>query len=151
MLLKRSEKENGLQTSYLSRDGYNKLIAKLDYMLKVRRKEITADIAHAREFGDLRENAEYNAAKEAQAMNEIKISELTNKLRSARIIDDMDIPADKVYIGAKDNGNVDGQGSEIKYIDIMAKDAAEVYNLYSPRRSEITAFVNAVTICTVDD
>jgi len=69
-------------------------------MMKVRRKEITEAIAHAREFGDLKENAEYHAAKEAQALNEIKIGELSTKLTKVQLIDDLDIPDDKVYIGA---------------------------------------------------
>lgn len=68
--------------------------------MKVKRKEITEAIAHAREFGDLKENAEYHAAKEAQAFNELNISKLSSKLAKVQLIDDLDIPDDKVYIGA---------------------------------------------------
>ena len=72
----------------------------LDYLIKVKRKELSEAIETARGFGDLRENAEYSAAKEAQSMNEIKIQELTIRLSNARLLDDMEIPEDKVYIGA---------------------------------------------------
>ncbi|MCK5149149.1 transcription elongation factor GreA [bacterium] len=89
-----------METLYLSREGHRKLKEKLDYMIKVKRKEITKTIAHAREFGDLKENAEYHAAKEAQALNEIQINELSTKLTRVQLIDDLDIPADKAYIGA---------------------------------------------------
>ena len=89
-----------MQISYLSRDGYKKLETELEYLMKVRRKEITEAIAVARGFGDLKENAEYSAAKEAQSMNEIKIQELTLRLANARLLEGMDIPKDKVYIGA---------------------------------------------------
>ena len=89
-----------METSYLSRDGVKKLKEQLDYLMKVKRKEIVEAIETAREFGDLKENAEYKAAKEAQELNDIKMRELSNKLSTARIIDDMDIPSDKVYIGA---------------------------------------------------
>jgi len=89
-----------VEVSYLTKAGYQKLRSELDYLLKVKRKEIVEAISHAREFGDLKENAEYKAAKEAQEINEIKMRELSAKLTTARIIDDMDIPSDKVYIGA---------------------------------------------------
>lgn len=89
-----------MEAAYLSKEGYRKLQEQLDYLMKVRRKEIVASLVRAREFGDLKENAEYHAAKEAQNINEIKIRELSNKLASAKIIDDLDIPADKAYIGA---------------------------------------------------
>jgi transcription elongation factor GreA len=86
--------------SSLTKEGYEKLKEKLDFLVKVRRKEIAAALEHARAFGDLRENGEYEAAKEEQNLNEIKIAELAQKLTSVRIINDSDIPKDKAYIGA---------------------------------------------------
>lgn len=86
--------------SYLTKEGYKKLEEKLNTLIKVRRKEIAEKLSHARSLGDLRENAEYDAAKEEQAMNERKIGELSGKLSSIQIIDTMDIPADQAYIGA---------------------------------------------------
>jgi transcription elongation factor GreA len=62
--------------SYISKKSYDDLQGQLDYLVKVRRKEIAAQLAHARGFGDLMENAEYDAAKEALAENERRIKEL---------------------------------------------------------------------------
>ena len=81
--------------SYLTKEGYKKLEEELNTLIKVRRKEIAEKLSHARSLGDLRENAEYDAAKEEQAMNERKIGELSAKLSSAQIIDTMDIPGDQ--------------------------------------------------------
>ena len=111
------------QRSYLSKEGYDKIQKEIEYLIKVKRKEITKTIAHAREFGDIKENAEYNAAKEAQAMNEIRISELRDKLTTARIIDDLDIPSDKVYIGATVILLDQDSGEEIKYTLVPESEA----------------------------
>lgn len=89
-----------MKMTYLTRKGLKKLKEKMDYLIEVKRIEIADKIAHARSYGDLKENAEYNAAKEEQALNDIRIKELTDKLTSVTIIDDIDIPDDKVYIGA---------------------------------------------------
>ena len=89
----------GREDIYLTREGYEKLIKKLEF-LKTRRIELSKEIEQARAHGDLRENAEYVAAKEAQALNEIRIAGLGEKLSRARIIDDENIPKDEVLIGA---------------------------------------------------
>lgn len=85
---------------YLTRAGYKALMEELKHLQSVRRPALMKEIAEARAHGDLTENAEYDAAKEAQALNEKKIAELERKLAQARIIDDLDIPKDKVYVGA---------------------------------------------------
>jgi len=85
---------------YLSRNGYEKLREELEYLKSTKRREISKAIGEARLQGDLSENAEYDAAKEAQGHCEARIAELEGKLANVRIIEDMDIPADKVYIGA---------------------------------------------------
>ncbi len=85
---------------YMTRAGYEKLRKELEYLVKVRRKEIARQLEQARSFGDLSENAEYETAKQDQALNEARIAELTAQLASATIVDDLDIPSDKVYIGA---------------------------------------------------
>lgn len=85
---------------FLTQAGYDKLKDELDYLIKFRRKEISQQVREARLKGDLRENAEYDAAKEAQAELERKISELEYKLSKARIIERENIAHDKVYIGA---------------------------------------------------
>jgi len=87
--------------NYLSREGHKKLKEKLDFLYKVKRKEIAEKIEYARGFGDLKENAEYAAAKEEQALNETRIRELSAQLTSAQFIDDMKFPEGKVYLGVR--------------------------------------------------
>jgi len=85
---------------YLTKAGYEKLREKLEFLQRVRRRELSKEIGEAIERGDISESAEYSAAKDAQALNEKKISELNDKLCRVKIIEDLDISADKVYIGA---------------------------------------------------
>jgi transcription elongation factor GreA len=85
---------------YLTRNGYKSLMEELRHLQTVRRPALMKEIAEARAHGDLTENAEYDAAKDAQALNEKKIAELEHKLTRARIIDDLDIPSDRVFLGA---------------------------------------------------
>lgn len=98
---------------FLTQAGYEKLREELNFLTKVRRKEISKEIGEARLKGDLKENAEYDAAKEAQAKLEQRIAELELKLSKARIIERENIPKDKVFIGATvtlidlDTGNQD--------------------------------------------
>ncbi len=84
---------------YLTRAGYQKLYNELE-VLKKERLKISDAIEEARLQGDLSENAEYDAAKEAQAYNVARGSEIEGKLAKVRIIEDENIPGDKVYIGA---------------------------------------------------
>ena len=84
----------------MTRAGYEKLFKDLDYLKKDKRKKLSKAIGEARAHGDIGENAEYDAAKEAQGLNEKRIAELEDKLSRARIIDDEDIPKDRVLIGA---------------------------------------------------
>ena len=85
---------------YLTQEGYEKLCRELEYLKSVRRKELSQAIAHARLQGDLNENAEYDVAKNAQALNEKRIADLEDKLSRVRIIDDENISKDEVRIGA---------------------------------------------------
>ncbi len=84
--------------NYLSKEGYERLEKELRDLKTRGRKETANDIAEARAKGDLSENAEYDAAKEAQGMLEKKIAELEHTLATSRIIDDKDIDSSKVYI-----------------------------------------------------
>jgi len=84
---------------YLTRAGFQKLALELDKQKKERIK-IAGAIEAARLQGDISENAEYDAAKDAQAHNVARISELESKLASVRIIEDENIPDTHVYIGA---------------------------------------------------
>jgi transcription elongation factor GreA len=85
---------------YLTKKGYEKLAEELEYLKTVRRRELSKAIGEARSHGDISENAEYDAAKEAQGLNEKRIAELQEKLSRARILDDEDISKDEVLIGA---------------------------------------------------
>jgi len=84
---------------YLTRDGFTKIQLQIE-ALKKERVKIAQAIEEARLQGDISENAEYDAAKDAQAHNAARIAEAENKLTSVRIIEDQNIPDDKVYIGA---------------------------------------------------
>jgi len=85
---------------YLTNKGHQKLVEELQYLKNVKRKQLSKAIGEARAHGDISENAEYDAAKDAQGLNEKRIAELDEKLASARIIDDANMPTDEVLIGA---------------------------------------------------
>ena len=85
---------------YLSQEGFQKLSDELERLKTKERRKISKAIGEARLQGDLSENAEYDAAKEAQAHNERRVSELESQISRARIIDNENIPKDKAYIGA---------------------------------------------------
>ena len=84
--------------AYMSEDGYNKLLAELKNLEAVERPEVIAAIAEARDKGDLSENAEYDAAKEAQGMLEAKIAKLKAVIADAKIIDESKLKTDSVQI-----------------------------------------------------
>ena len=83
---------------YLTAEGYKKLKDELDHMRSVERPAISAAIAEARDKGDLSENAEYDAAREAQGLLEMRIAKLEDSLANARVIDESKIDMSKVQI-----------------------------------------------------
>ena len=83
----------------LTYEGLKKLEEELEYLKTEKRREVAERIKVALGFGDLSENSEYDEAKNAQAENEVKIAELENKLRHAKIIDEKEIDTDTVQIG----------------------------------------------------
>lgn len=83
----------------VSKEGFEKLEKELDYLRTTKRAEIAEKIKVALGFGDLSENSEYDEAKNAQAENEGKISELENKIRYAKIIDESEIDTKTVQVG----------------------------------------------------
>lgn len=83
---------------YYTLEGLNKLKAELDHLINVERPAISQQIAEARDKGDLSENAEYDAAKNAQGMLELKISKLQEIIRNAKIIDETKLDNSKVLI-----------------------------------------------------
>ena len=86
---------------YLTAEGYKKLKDELDHMRSVERPAISAAIAEARDKGDLSENAEYDAAREAQGLLELRIAKMEDTLANARVIDETKIDKSKVQILSK--------------------------------------------------
>ena len=84
--------------TYMTREGYKKKMEEIAYLESVKRPEISRAIAEARDKGDLSENAEYDAAKEAQGMLEMKISQLKDLVANARILDESKLNTDEVQI-----------------------------------------------------
>jgi transcription elongation factor GreA len=85
----------------MSKEGYEKLKAQLDTMKNEEMPRIAEQIAEARSFGDLSENAEFDAAVEAQGMLQARINELQGKLALALIVDKSTLPTDRVVFGSK--------------------------------------------------
>ncbi|AYD49103.1 MAG TPA: transcription elongation factor GreA [Arachidicoccus soli] len=86
---------------YVSKESFEKMKKELHEMLTIQRPEASRAIAEAREKGDLRENAEYDAAKEAQGILEAKIAKLEIQVHSARIVDESEIDTSKVSVLTK--------------------------------------------------
>lgn len=122
-----------MEDVYLTKEGYQKLVEELEYLKTVKRREITKAIAEARAHGDLSENAEYDAAKDAQGRNEQKVAELEFKLSHVRILDDLDITSDEVLIGAT---------IAVKNLD---NDDERTYTLVSELESDFSAGKISVT------
>jgi len=87
--------------AYMSQEGFDQLVAELKELETIRRPEIARQIAEARDKGDLSENAEYDAAKEAQGMLEMKINQLKLTISEAKIIDPTKIKTDTVQVLTK--------------------------------------------------
>jgi len=114
-----------MEETFLTQAGYEKLKKELEYLKTVRRREISREIGEAIAHGDISENAEYDAAKDAQALNENRIAELEDKLSRVRIIDDLRIPADKVCIGSTVFLEDLESGEELTYI-LVGTDEADL-------------------------
>ncbi|GFI05804.1 transcription elongation factor GreA [Muribaculaceae bacterium] len=84
--------------TYMTKEGYKKKMDEIAYMESVERPKISAAIAEARDKGDLSENAEYDAAKEAQGLLEMKIAQLKDLVANARIIDESKLNCHEVQI-----------------------------------------------------
>lgn len=87
--------------SYVTQEGLNRMIAEVEHLVSVERPGITQEIADARDKGDLSENAEYDAAKEAQGMLEMKIAQLQDTIRNSRVIDESKLDYSSVQILSK--------------------------------------------------
>lgn len=108
---------------YLTQEGLDNLRKELDHLKRVERPAISAQIAEARDKGDLSENAEYDAAKEAQGLLELKISKIEATLSEAVVIDKSKLQTDKVLILSKVKlKNVDN-GMEVEYTIVPENEA----------------------------
>jgi transcription elongation factor GreA len=87
--------------NYLTEEGYKRLKEELEHMVSIERPRISQQIAEARDKGDLSENAEYDAAKEAQGLLESKISKLQDTLNNSRILDNTNVDISKVSLLSK--------------------------------------------------
>ena len=108
---------------YYSQEGLQQLKDKLQHMIAVERPAIIAAIAEARDKGDLSENAEYDAAKEAQGMLEMKISQLKERLANARLIDESKLNTDSVQIMTKVRVRNQANGQEMEYMIVSESEA----------------------------
>lgn len=108
--------------SYLTPEGYAKLTKELEQMKTIKRRQLSKAIGEARAHGDISENAEYDAAKEAQGLNEKRIAELEAKLVTAQIIDG-NIGTDEVLIGAKVKLKDVDSGEELSYTLVSEEEA----------------------------
>lgn len=113
------------QVSYYTPEGLKKLKDELYEMETVQRPAISNQIAEARDKGDLSENAEYDAAKEAQGLLEMKIAKLKEVISNARIIDDSEIDTTKVFILSKVKIKNVSNGMEMEYT-IVAENEADL-------------------------
>ncbi|HEX7411953.1 MAG TPA: transcription elongation factor GreA [Bacteroidales bacterium] len=86
------------QVKYYTREGLEKMKVELEHLVSIERPGISQQIAEARDKGDLSENAEYDAAKNAQGMLELRISKLQETIRDARLIDESKLDSTKVLI-----------------------------------------------------
>lgn len=111
------------ETAYLTRKGYEDLKAKLHDMKTRQRGEIANAIAEAREKGDLSENAEYDAAKDAQGLLELEISKLENVLANSRIVEDENYDESKVFIMSTVTMRNTKTHKDLRYTLVSAQEA----------------------------
>ncbi|MEI6821846.1 MAG: transcription elongation factor GreA [Bacteroidota bacterium] len=110
-------------TSYYSKEGIEKLKEELNQLITFERPGISQQIAEARDKGDLSENAEYDAAKEAQSMLELKISKLQDLIMNARIIDETKLDQTKVLLFSIVKIKNLNNGSIMKYTIVPESEA----------------------------
>ena len=109
--------------TYMTKEGYDRKMEEINYLESVKRPEISRASAEARDKGDLSENSEYDAAKEAQGMLEMKISKLKELVASARIIDDSKLNTDEVQLLNKVTIRNVKTGAEMTYTIVTESEA----------------------------
>ena len=108
----------------LTREGYDQLAEELNYLKTKKRREVANQLEFARSLGDLRENSEYETAREAKHQLEIRIGVLEAKLGRAQIVDPRDLPEGKAFLGAKLEIKNLGTGDVFSYT-LTAQDEAD--------------------------
>ena len=109
--------------SYFTEEGLAKLKAELKHLETVERPSISEQIAEARDKGDLSENAEYDAAKEAQGMLEMKISKLKDLIANSRVVDESELDTSKVLILSTVKIKNVANGATMEYTLVSEKEA----------------------------
>ena len=112
-----------MNTIFLSQEGYNNLKAELDTLKSEDRPRIINQIAEARDKGDLSENAEYDAAKEAQGLLEARIAKLENDVANARVLDEADMDTSTVHLLTKVTIKNTENGMEMTYAIVSESEA----------------------------
>lgn len=130
-----------MEESYFTKGGFEKLSEKLEYLRTVKRRQLSKAVGEARAHGDISENAEYDAAKDAQGLNEKRIIELEMKLANARILDDENIPKDEVLIGATVRLKDLDTNEELEYILVSETEAD-----YSANKISVSSPVGAALL-----
>lgn len=111
------------QINYYTKEGLEKLNQELHQLKSIDRPTISAQIAEARDKGDLSENAEYDAAKEAQGLLELKITKLENIIANARIVDESQLDTSKALILSKVKIKNVANGAVMEYTLVSEKEA----------------------------
>lgn len=109
--------------TYMTKEGYKKKMEEIAYLESVERPRISAAIAEARDKGDLSENSEYDAAKEAQGMLEMKIAKLKELVASARILDDSKLNTEEVQLLNKVTIKNVANGAQMAYTIVTESEA----------------------------
>jgi transcription elongation factor GreA len=115
----------------VTKDGFEKLKLEIEHLRTIKRREIAERIKEAREFGDISENAEYDHAKNEQAMLEARIAQLEDKLRSATVIDEKAIDTGVVSIGSKVRVKDQKSGQSVLYHIVGSAEADPADNKLS--------------------
>ncbi|MBC7426826.1 MAG: transcription elongation factor GreA [Bacteroidia bacterium] len=108
---------------YMTKEGFDNLKKEIEEMKRVQRPAISAQIAEARDKGDLSENAEYDAAKDAQGLLEARIANLTTILANARVLDESKIDTSKVMMLSKVKVKNLATGKDVEYSIVSEKEA----------------------------
>jgi len=112
-----------MSTIYLSQEGYDSLKAELNVLKSVDRPRVINQIAEARDKGDLSENAEYDAAKEAQGLLEARIAKLENDMANARVLDKSEMDTSSVHLLTKVTIRNTANGMEMTYAIVSEAEA----------------------------